>query len=234
MGQKVKQIWQRPFPVVMWACGLFIGLTLVAMFFYPGGTWANPQLDGYRFFQNFFSDLGMWSTPGGWPNPVSATLFFVALTSAGLGLILFFITFPRFFKHNRLLQGASWLGMAIGVWSGLSFIGIACTPADIFLGAHVNFVYSAFLSLPVAIFILAIAIWRHETFPKRYAAVLFGFTICLVAYLWLLFFGPSGAATQGANYQATGQKLIVYIALGSMLYLAYGANQQQMRNETAV
>ncbi|MCC6603709.1 MAG: hypothetical protein IT327_10885 [Anaerolineae bacterium] len=229
-----KKVWQRPFPLVMWACGLFIALTLVAMFFYPGGTWTDPQLAGYRFFQNFFSDLGMWTTPGGRPNPISAVLFFIALTSAGLGLILLFLTLPRFFAHQRLSRYASWLGLTIGVWSGISFIGIAFTPADIFLDAHVNFVYSAFLSLPVAIFIFAIIIWRHETLPNRYAAVLFGFTVCLVAYLWLLFLGPSGQAAQGANYQATGQKLIVYIALGSMLYLAYGANQQQIQAETAV
>lgn len=225
MARIGKYVGQRPFFIVMVACGLFIGLTLVAMFFYPGGTWTNPQLDSYRFFQNFFSDLGMWTTPGGRPNPVSAVLFFTALTSAGLGLILFFITFPRFFARQRLPRWTIWFGLMIGVWSGISFIGIAFTPADIFLDAHVNFVYSAFLSLPVACFIFAIAIWRHQTFPNRYAAVLFGFTVCLMVYLWLLFFGPSGQAAQGINYQATGQKLIVYIALGSMLYLAYGANQ---------
>lgn len=225
MTRLCKYVWQRPFFIVMLACDLFIGLTLLAMVFYPGGTWNNPQLDNYRFFQNFFSDLGMWTTPGGRPNSVSAVLFFIALTSAGLGLILFFLTFPRFFAHKRLTKWASWLGMVIGTWSGISFIGIAFTPADIFLNAHVNFVYSAFLSLPVAIFILALIILRHETFQNRYAAVLFGFTVCLIVYLWLLFFGPSGEAAQGVNYQATGQKLIVYIALGSMLYLAYGANQ---------
>ena len=218
--------WQRPFPIVMWACGLFIGLTVLGMFFYPGGTWADPTTQGYRFFQNFFSDLGMWTTASGQANPVAATLFLFALTCAGLGLVLFFLTFPRFFAAPGWLTWLSWLGAAIGVWSGISFIGIAFTPADIFLNAHVNFVYSAFLSLPVAIFIFAVAIWQHPTFPKRYTAVLLSFTVCLLGYIWLLFFGPSGVTPQGFDYQATGQKLIVYIAIGSMAYLAYGANQQ--------
>ena len=80
--------------------------------------------------------------------------------------------------------------------------------------------------MPVAIFIFAVAIWQHPTFPKRYTAVLLSFTVCLLGYIWLLFFGPSGVTPQGFDYQATGQKLIVYIAIGSMAYLAYGANQQ--------
>lgn len=227
VGQSLNLLWQRPYRVVMWACGLFVGLTILGMFFYPGGTWDNPQLDGYHFFQNFFSDLGMWTTPGGQSNPVAAALFFVALSGAGLGLILFFLTFPRFFAHYGGLKWLSWLGRIIGVWSGLSFIGIAFTPADLFMTAHVNFVYTAFLSLPVAILIYALAIWRHETFPNRYAAVLFGFTLCLMGYIWLLFFGPTGVTPQGFNYQATGQKIIVYIAIASMFILAYGASQQQ-------
>ena len=223
----LKTVWQRPFRIVMWACGLFIGLTIIAMFFYPGGTWADHTTVGYHFFQNFFSDLGMRTAHNGVVNPVAAALFFVALTGAGLGLVLFFLTFPRFFADHGWLKWLSWLGTAVGVWSGISFVGIAFTPADVFMDAHVSFVYRAFLSLPVAIFIFAIAIWRHPTFPKRYAAVLFSFTICLIGYVWLLFFGPSGVTAQGLDYQATGQKLIVYIAIGSMLYLASGAHQQQ-------
>lgn len=224
---QIKRWWKRPFSIVMWACSLFVGLTILGMFFYPGGTWANPTTDGYRFFQNFFSDLGMWTTPGGHDNSIAATLFLLALTCSGLGITLFFFTFPRFFAAPRWLKWLSWLGMVIGVWSGFSFVGIAFTPADIFLDAHVNFVYSAFLSLPIAIFIFAIAIWQHATFPKRYAAVLFAFTVSLIGYVWLLFFGPSGVTPQGFDYQATGQKLIVYIAIGCMFYLAYGASKQQ-------
>ncbi|MCA9919444.1 MAG: hypothetical protein KC445_15905 [Anaerolineales bacterium] len=153
MVGKLKMWWQRPFPIVMWACGLFIGLTVLGMFFYPGGTWADPTTQGYRFFQNFFSDLGMWTTASGQANPVAATLFLFALTCAGLGLVLFFLTFPRFFAAPGWLTWLSWLGAAIGVWSGISFIGIAFTPADIFLNAHVNFVYSAFLSALLSKFV---------------------------------------------------------------------------------
>jgi hypothetical protein len=225
---KLKLWWERPYVAVMWACAIFIGLTILAMFFYPGGTWANPATDRYYFFQNFFSDLGMWTTPSGQANPIAATLFFVALTCSGLGLVLFFLTFPRFFVQYRLFRWLSWLGRAVGVWLGISFVGIAFTPADIYLDAHVNFVYSAFLSLPAAIFIFAIAIWRHPTFPQKYAAVLFGFTICLIGYIWLLFNGRTGVTAQGFDYQATGQKLIVYIAISCMFYLAYGARQQQL------
>ena len=46
-------------------CGLFVLLTIAAMFTYPGGTFTDETTVGYDFFRNFFSDLGRVTAPNG-------------------------------------------------------------------------------------------------------------------------------------------------------------------------
>ena len=65
---------KRPFQLVMWGCGQFIFLTVIAMLIYPGGTRSDPDAPGYTFFHNFFSELGFTVTRSGAPNPVAAPL----------------------------------------------------------------------------------------------------------------------------------------------------------------
>jgi hypothetical membrane protein len=217
----------------MAGCVQFVVLTAVAMLVYPGGTVADPASHGYAFFRNFFSDLGRTKTTLGAPNTASFLLFFVALTLAGLGLILFFTAMPGFFRQAvqptslqvRLARVLSWAGSAFGVVSGLSFVGVACTPANLYLGPHGLFVEAAFLSFFVASLLYTAAILLTPTYPRRYALVFTAFTLLLAAYLWLLFFGPRPTAPQGLVIQATGQKVIVYAAILTALIQADGARR---------
>ena len=98
---------------------LFVVLTLVAMWFYPGGTVGDPDTVGYSFFRNFFSDLGRTASRLGTPNTVSAILFFVALTLAGLTLILFFAIMPSFLWRSRAARVPALSGTFFG--AGASF-----------------------------------------------------------------------------------------------------------------
>ena len=119
-------------------CELFVLLTVAAMFTYPGGTYTGELTKGYDFFRNFFSDLGRITVEGGKSNIVSAILFILALSIAGIGLIFFFIAFREFFKTDRIGRLLSLMGTIIGVASGLCFVGIACAPYDLFLDIHVS------------------------------------------------------------------------------------------------
>ncbi|MCP5100827.1 MAG: hypothetical protein GY943_35195 [Chloroflexi bacterium] len=220
------RVWKRPYAVVMVGCIQFLLLTIIAMLLYPGGVWGNETTVGYNFFQNFFSDLGLITALNGVPNTPSTILFVVALTVAGLSLILFFLTFPRFFTHTPILKWICRLAALVGVWAGVSYIGIAATPADLFLDAHVKFVYHAFVALPISVTLFAIVILFTPSYPNKYAYVMLLFAACLSVYLWLLFFGPSGTTNAGISIQATGQKIIVYLAIISMFIQAYGAFQQ--------
>jgi len=216
---------QRPFLFTMFACAQFAVLTVVAMFFYPGGTFVDPATKGYSFFRNFFSDLGRTQSHSGASNAVSAILFFVALTLAGLGLAAFFLAMPRFFRQVRLPHLLSRLGSAAGLVSGLSFVGVAWAPVNLAGGLHRLFVQVAFLAFFVAVLVYITAILRTGTFPNRYARVFGVFVLLLAAYLVLLFFGPTLRSAGGLVIQATGQKVIVYAALAAAFILAGGARR---------
>jgi hypothetical membrane protein len=210
---------------VMAACIQFVALTLVAMLAYPGGTVADPNAQGYLFFHNFFSDLGRTVTPLEQPNTLSFVIFVVALTLAGLGLVLFSLVMPGLFRQSRGARVLSLAGSLSGTLAGLSFVGVALAPANLFLPAHALFVQTAFLSLFVAAMAYSGAIWRTPDYPRRYLAVFGAFDLLLLGYLWLLFFGPAFDSPYGLVIHAAGQKAIVYAAIVAVCIQAWGARR---------
>ena len=212
--------WRKTvFEFVLWGCTIFVLLTVLAMFFYAGGTFSEPTKTGYSFFENFFSDLGMTVSHSGRPNLVANILFTVALTLVGLGMMLFFIAFPQFFRDEPLSKKLSLLGSALGFVSGLCFIGVAVTPHNLYLDAHTEFVLWAFRLFPLAVLFYTLAM-RRIGYDHR-AVLIFGvFFIFLVAYLLLLEFGPGIQTYSGMLIQATGQKLIVYSSILSVILQA--------------
>ncbi|MEW5871356.1 MAG: hypothetical protein AB1894_18940 [Chloroflexota bacterium] len=218
-----------PFLLAVLACSQFVVLTLGAMLFYPGGELGGVPTQGYRFFTNFFSALGYTRTPTGQANTVSAILFFIALLLAGLGLALFFVAFARLFTHTRLLRWLSRAGTLSGVLSGLCFIGVAFTPANLLRPIHLQFVLWAFRFFPLAAGLYTLVIFLAPHYPRRYGFVFLGFTFLLVLYLLLLTQGPDPYnSLEGRMIQATGQKLIVYAAILSVLVQAWGARKTRV------
>jgi len=139
--------------------------------------------------------------------------------------VLFFLAFPQFFKDTRTARITSLLGSFFGILSGLCFIGVACTPADIQQGCHITFVLWAFRLFPVAVFFYVLAIFFQPGYPKRYAYLLIGFGLLLVAYILLLEKGPETSTASGLVIQVTGQKIIVYASIVSILIQAVGAKR---------
>ena len=214
---------ERPFRWVMWGCGIFVVLTFITMLIYPGGTRFDPGASGYTFFQNFFSELGFTVTRGGLPNPIAAPLFFIALTMAGLGLVLFFVVSPQFFWRSRLLKMLSSFGSFFGIVSGLAYVGIALTPANLLPAPHREFVLLAFRAFLPAVLFYILAIVLHREYPNRFAGVYLIFAGLLAAYILLITRGPDIDTAQGVLIQATGQKIIVYAAIITILIQSWGA-----------
>ena len=206
----------------------FILLTSVAMLFYPGGTFRVPTTEGYLFFENFFSDLGRTQAHSGEPNWVSFGLFFVALSVAGVSFVLFFIALPGLFTGMKAAWCLSVAGSVIGVCSGLAFVGIAFAPMDLYRRAHGNFVSLAFCSLLPVVVLYAAAIFLHCGYPNRFAFVFLGFAVILLAYLWLLFFGP-----RDLRLSVTSQKAIVYAQVVCMFVQGFGAWRRQQDRDIA-
>jgi hypothetical membrane protein len=216
-----------PFLLTLLTGAGFILLTILAMLLYAGGTLSDPSNPGYAFFGNFFSDLGITQSHSGAANTASAVLFFVALTGAGIGLLAFFIAFRRHFgKRSPWLSGA---GTIFGIISGLSFVGVAFSPADLLAGPHVLFVQVAFLALLFAVLPYTVAVVREPSFPSWHALILAPFAILLVGYIYLLFAGPSLAGESGLLIHVVGQKAIVYAAIITVSIEAYAAYHHCLR-----
>jgi hypothetical protein len=210
---------------MLYAAVGFVVLTLVAMLLYPGGTVADPAAVRYLFFRNFFSDLGRTEAIDGQANALSAILFVTALTGAGLSLAWFFLSAPRLLRGSRTAWLVSLLGSASGIVSGLCFVGVAWTPANLWLDPHRFFVMMAFEAFLGAALLYAVAILVDRGYPNGYALVFLLFAGLLAGYLVLLFNGPRPDSGEGLMIQATGQKVIVYAAIICMGFQGYGALQ---------
>lgn len=233
----MKHSWRwYTYLLTLLCCGQFLFITLLAMLLYPGSTADDPTTQGYTFTQNFFSDLGMTETYSGQANVLSAVLFFVALTAAGLGIIAYFLAFPHFFRNRRLSHYLSLGGSLFGVVTGFGYIGVAFTPANLLLDPHVAFVYLAFVAFFIAALFYTLAIFTNPTYPKTLALIFLAFTFALASYILLIFTGPDLDTLQGLTLQATAQKLIVYAALICMLIQSFAAwrlqNAQELHRST--
>ena len=234
MMQRIEAQGTKPFRFTRMSAIQFIVLTIVAMFFYPGGTNADPTTVGYSFFENFFSTLGLIEANNGEPNTISAILFFIALSVAGLGLIVYFVATLQFFWESKLQRVLALFGSAFGVWAGISFMGVAFTPADVFGDMHGQFVLWAFEAFFVAVLFYIVVILLNRRYPKRYALVFGVFAVCLAVYIWLLFNGPNIDTVEGLRVQVTGQKLIAYAAIIVTLIQAHAAIRLLDREMSAV
>lgn len=201
----------------------FFVFTVVAMLLYPGGTYFNPAASRYIFFENFFSDLGRTFAHDGQMNILAAALFFLALFLAGVGLILFFVVMPGVVQGPFINKVLSRLGSAAGIVAGLSFIGVAFTPADLYPAEHRDFVLRAFQSFFLAVLFYIPVIFLAPAYPNKYGFVFVAFAAILGGYVWLLFYGPDLTTIEGLVIQVAGQKLVVYAAIASVLIQAHGA-----------
>ncbi len=230
--QKNMRSWQEwLFLILVITAVQFIVLTLIAMLFYSGGTAVDPHTIGYSFTKNFFSDLGTITTYDGDSNIIPRSLFTIALTLVGLGLVGFSFATLSLFTGRPASKLLSLFGSVSGIVTGLAYVGVAITPADRYLGWHilsVQVAFTAFLGTAVA-YLLAILLTRN--YPNKYAAVYLGFAILLGFYIWLLFGGPDIDNPQGLLIQVVGQKIIVYAAIVCMLIQGYGAWRLELRHK---
>jgi hypothetical protein len=201
---------------------LFILLTAAAMLIYPGGTPTEPTRQRYSFFVNFFSDLGRTRTFTGQPNRESQILFTMGVMIGGAAMAYFFRAFAGctagcWKQGRRTAVHLSRSGALLGTAAGICFIGVAFTPWDIYLGAHMVFVLWAFRLFLGAVVLNLLAVMLEPGLPRRTAWVFATFAMMLIAYLILLSAGLAGSPAATAMVQATGQKIIVYAAIITVL-----------------
>lgn len=204
----------RVFDFVLALASLFLVATTLAMVVYPGGTALDSNSAGYHFWLNFFSDLGRTQARNGVPNAWAAALFTAGLCCAGAALALFSIGFAGLFWDGLGPRVAGVLGAVTSVLAGMCFAGVAVNPANINGYAHAVCVVWAFRFFLVSSLSFCLVILRQNLYPRALAGLFGAFTALLFAYLLLIARGPEPDSLSGLIIQATGQKIIVYAAIG--------------------
>lgn len=214
-----RYIYRNTFAIVASVGALFAVFTTLAMLLYPGGTIPVASTHGYRFFMNFFSDLGQVHTQSGASNYPSMVLFVAAMTVAGIGVGVFFLAFARFFASRSTSPWArrvNLLATLMGLGAAICFIGVGATPHDLFLHQHVVVTQWAFRLLMTAVILEIASIRLTRGIPASLLRVNVAFVIILLGYLVLMFFGPSNGNLIGTEINVVGQKVIVYASLGTI------------------
>jgi hypothetical membrane protein len=219
-------IWTLVRAAVLW----FVVCTGAAMLFYPGGTRIDRSTVGYSFTRNAFSDLGRTVARNGEPNPASATLFMLGLTSGGLGLAAFFVAlFPLVAHRSRAAGAVGAVACVAGVITGAACVAVAWTPANRLPFEHVMAHNWAIRSFLVASALLGLVTARSTIFSFRAAAGWWMFGVLLLAFILIGLFGPSRRTEAGLVVQVVAQKVIVFSALVIVASQSYEAQRAARR-----
>jgi hypothetical membrane protein len=218
-------IWTLIRAAIVW----FVVCVGAAMALYPGGTRLDRGTVGYSFTQNAFSDLGRTVARNGEPNPVSATLFVLGLTPAGLGLAGFFVALLPLVSNRSGARGVAWIGCTAGIVAGAAYVVVAWTPANRLPFEHVMAQNWAFRSFLVASVLLGFVTARSTVFSFRTAAVWWMFGVLLLAFILIGIFGPSRRTEAGLVFQVVAQKAIVFSALVIVAFQSYEAERAVRR-----
>ncbi|RAP30778.1 hypothetical protein DID76_03265 [Candidatus Marinamargulisbacteria bacterium SCGC AG-414-C22] len=210
-----------PFIVV----SIFIVFNSLAMLFFTGGTYYDHHAVGYRFTENFFSDLGRFITYSGKVNVVSFFLFNSAILLVGLTFLQFFIQFKRLFISDKLNQQLAFLGMLFGISGSICMIGVALTPADLIYAPHNFFATWLFRFFFPATLCFAIALFRSQHFPNRMAWAYLMWSVLVVGYVLVSELGPSvSSSPEALIFQVTAQKIIVFTFVLATFYQSFQIN----------
>ena len=145
----------------------------------------------------------------------------IGIVAVAYTIVVLFFAFSDLFPtgtiSSRIARAAAWCSVV----TAISFLGVAATPWNHFLAAHNEFVLWAFRSLLASILACLVASLLERTIPRRFSLVYGIFALVLATYVGLITLGPSPATA--AAIQATGQKIIVYASVLTILAQAVSA-----------
>ena len=225
-----KQKFQTLLTISIYTCILFISLSGLAMYFYPGGSmYNNPSspnydstLNSYSHFMNFFSDLGLYNSWSGESNFLSNILFSYSLLFVGIGIVSFYSGIYFLLKKDRKLILISKIGIFIAFISAVGFVLVGFTPSDKLLNQHMFVVNLAFRSFLIVMLIYTYLIFR-SSYISNYLSFIYLILFCLVGYyVYILMAGPALPAVsygqvgfftpnkQALFFHVISQKIVIY------------------------
>ena len=215
----------------------FLLCVIAAMYLYPGGiyhyelgireacaevcTKEGHHTEGYLFFKNFLSDLGRTISHGGHNNFHSSLLFNMALSFACLTYIIFFSFIKNLFPGKTIAK----IGSLFGVCGALSLLGVALTPADLYLKPHIIANHWIFRFFLLSTIIYSWLIYKEDRVDNKYLIGNIIFIISLVTYILILIWGPMPTEPGGLEVQAVAQKIIMFNFVGSIFIQTMAFNK---------
>lgn len=183
------------------------------MALYPGGTYLHRSTQGYSFFENFLSDLGMLVAWGGQPNQAGAAFFIGSELVLAVTLVLFFKAAVGVYSPGPPRKLA--LAAAItGLGCCAAFIGAALLPADRFLASHIQAAILAFRASMVSFVLFTLATASDPRFSRTAAAAWTVLTVVMAAYVGVIEWGPRPRTPFGLTFQVSAQKIVITVLLG--------------------
>ena len=216
---------------LIFGMGQYIILTFIAMFFYSGGTLADPLSHGYNFWGNLFSDLGRIIALSGEPNTISFIIFTITALVFAFSFIPFTLALPKLFEHKKTQYKLIIIGTGIGLLAIVSLFGTILTPWDLFNNEHLLFsnLFNIFGSLVLLFY--ALAILYNNDYPNYYAYFYVLILVFGVIYTVTLLLLPKLVSVEVITIQATLQKISQYSFISCFIIQGYGAlSLQKIKN----
>lgn len=201
----------------------YIIFTSIAMIFYAGGTFTNPNTVGYSFWQNFFSDLGRTIALSGRLNTVSFVIFTISAIILALSLILYILAIPVFFKEKLYKFRISQINIFLGLTAGILLFGVIFTPWNIFSNIHMMFSKLFSLASLIILIYLMYLILKNKNYPNIYAYFYLLIILIALIYSFMVLFGPELTTQEGLILQASTQKFSQYSWLICFILQGYGS-----------
>jgi hypothetical protein len=201
----------------------YIILTTIAMFFYSGGTLADPLSHGYNFWGNLFSDLGRIIALSGEANIASFIIFTITALIFAFSFIPFTLALPKLFDSKRTQYKLILIATGFGLLAILALLGTILTPWDRFPDLHLIFSNLFNIMGSLVLLFYALAILNNNEYPNFYAYIYIVILLFGVVYTFTLLTLPKVVSVEVITVQATMQKISQYSFISCFIIQGYGA-----------
>jgi hypothetical protein len=208
----------------------YIILTGIAMIYYAGGTFTNPNTIGYSFWQNFFSDLGRTIALSGKLNILSFSIFTISASILALSLVYYILAMQFFFQNQPFLFKLSRINIIIGIIAGFFMFCVIFTPWNLFPGIHLTFSKLFSSTSLIILIIFSFLIIKSRSYPNFYGYIYLIIIFIALLYTLIATFGPSITTSKGLVLQASAQKFSQYGWLVCFIFQGYGSVNLFLKN----
>ena len=185
---------------------LFILLVMLGAMSYEGGHRLDLNSEGYSFSNNYLSDLGRIKTVAGMDNSIPFYCFNGALIILSVVFSFYFLFLPSVYDESTEIQNISRVGSIFGFLASICFAGVAYTPADLFIEAHIFFADWLFrlMNLTIVFYAVTYILMKRNYFIF---SIIFGIVALVVtAHIVLSDFGLSRFFNEPHTVRVLSQK----------------------------